>query len=423
MVKKLTNNISLKFLSVIFAVLLWLVVLNIDDPVASRTFNGIPVTIKNKEAVTENGKIYEVLDSSDIISIVVKAKRSVLDDLTSSDFVAVADMEELNEEQGTVPISVSIKRYSGKIDEITQKSNNLKVSVEDFVTKQFSITPVYNGEPAAGNVIGETIISPNVIKVSGAKSLVNTVDKVIVRIDVEGMTSDLDLRLVPIMQNAAGETVSSPLLKFDLEDVECKVSLQGTKKVGLNIQVIGSPESGYKFVKLNYSPAYIKIKGDKEALERIESINLDTQILDISGASKNVEKEINVKASLPEGVELAEGENEKVLVTAVIEEMKTKTIEIPTTQVEIKNIPDSLSASITNSVNITVKGDDKVLSSLVSSSIKISVDVSNSEAGTHNYKATVVCPDDVELTEDVYVQVNLTNKSSNGSNNTNNNDL
>ena len=47
MMKRLTNNIGLKLISVVFAVILWLIVVNIDDPVSSRKFSNIPVTVVN----------------------------------------------------------------------------------------------------------------------------------------------------------------------------------------------------------------------------------------------------------------------------------------------------------------------------------------------------------------------------------------
>ena len=44
MKKVLINNIGFKILSLIFAIALWIIVVNIDDPDVTRTFSGIPVT-------------------------------------------------------------------------------------------------------------------------------------------------------------------------------------------------------------------------------------------------------------------------------------------------------------------------------------------------------------------------------------------
>ena len=56
----LTKNIGLKLLAFLIAFILWLVVVNYDDPVMSTTFSGIVVDIQNVESLTDIGKVYEV---------------------------------------------------------------------------------------------------------------------------------------------------------------------------------------------------------------------------------------------------------------------------------------------------------------------------------------------------------------------------
>ena len=74
----LTNNIGLKILSVISAILLWIIVVNIDNPVISRVYSGIPVEIINSSAITSEGKTFEVADDSDVITVVISAERSII---------------------------------------------------------------------------------------------------------------------------------------------------------------------------------------------------------------------------------------------------------------------------------------------------------------------------------------------------------
>ena len=78
MKKMLTNNLGLKLLSVIGAIMLWLIVMNIDDPYTYRDFSPIQVTMLNENVVTDQGKVYKIEDGSDVISIRVWGKKSVL---------------------------------------------------------------------------------------------------------------------------------------------------------------------------------------------------------------------------------------------------------------------------------------------------------------------------------------------------------
>lgn len=58
--KKLTNNLGLKVLAVLFAIALWIVVVNIDDPVKPAQYT-ISVTQDNMDYLTSNGKYSETL--------------------------------------------------------------------------------------------------------------------------------------------------------------------------------------------------------------------------------------------------------------------------------------------------------------------------------------------------------------------------
>ena len=112
MKKKLTNNVGLKILSILFAFLLWLVVVSVDDPVTTKPFSSIPVELINTQAVTGQGSVYEVLDNSDMASIHVTAKRSVLDSLSRDNFKATADMTRMD--GNLVPIEVKAKSAQAK---------------------------------------------------------------------------------------------------------------------------------------------------------------------------------------------------------------------------------------------------------------------------------------------------------------------
>ena len=90
--KKLTNNLGLKVLAVLFAIALWIVVVNIDDPVKPAQYT-ISVTQDNMDYLTSNGKYSETLGGKNTVTFTASAKRSILEKLSNTDFTAVADMD------------------------------------------------------------------------------------------------------------------------------------------------------------------------------------------------------------------------------------------------------------------------------------------------------------------------------------------
>ena len=112
-VKRITNNFGLKILAVIFSGVLWLAVVNIDDPNTTRTFT-TTVSIENGDYLTGIGKYYEIENNSNTVTFKVSGKRSYLERMSNTDFKAVADLEMI-EDMRRVPIEVSPQRYGGNV--------------------------------------------------------------------------------------------------------------------------------------------------------------------------------------------------------------------------------------------------------------------------------------------------------------------
>lgn len=67
------NNIGIKIGSVFFALLIWMIIINIDDPYKTRTFS-VNVETINESALQSVNKVYEVIDGS-TASVKVREKR------------------------------------------------------------------------------------------------------------------------------------------------------------------------------------------------------------------------------------------------------------------------------------------------------------------------------------------------------------
>ena len=77
---KYMENLSLKVIALFFAVFLWLIVINIDDPVDTQTFDNIPVEVKNEQVVKSKGKMYQILDGTENVSVKRKRRKGLDDD-------------------------------------------------------------------------------------------------------------------------------------------------------------------------------------------------------------------------------------------------------------------------------------------------------------------------------------------------------
>ena len=52
MKKKLFNNIGLKLMALLVAILIWIIVVSVNDPIADKVYRDIPVTTSSLRIVT-----------------------------------------------------------------------------------------------------------------------------------------------------------------------------------------------------------------------------------------------------------------------------------------------------------------------------------------------------------------------------------
>ena len=132
MKKSLTNNLSLKILSLVVAIVVWLLVVNIDNPIGTKSYIITDVQLLNEGYLDADGKMCLQDDQQDTIRVTIKANRKTLDKISASDIKAVADLQQavsLDTDPVMVPITVSCERILP--DNIQATPQNLSLHIED----------------------------------------------------------------------------------------------------------------------------------------------------------------------------------------------------------------------------------------------------------------------------------------------------
>ena len=136
MQKRITKNLTLKILAFLIAVFLWLIVVNIDDPVDDKTFSNIPVQVTHEEVITDNNNTYQIVDNTQEVNVTVTAQRSVLDKIKAEDIQATE--EEINKK-----LEEYAKYYNRELEEIKAAMANSRSYLEDEVKFDNTIQFLY----------------------------------------------------------------------------------------------------------------------------------------------------------------------------------------------------------------------------------------------------------------------------------------
>ncbi len=193
MKEKLMNNILLKILSLMIAFFVWLIVVNADNPIMTKSFVISDVQLLNEAYIDADGKMCMQDDEQQPIRVTIRAERKILDGISTSDIRAVADLQQavsLNTDPVMVPITALCDGVSP--ENIQVSPQNLSLHVEDKDTQEFVVNVTTNNtRPDKAYEVGTLTSSPEKIKITGPISLINKIDKVNAAIDVTDAVQDV----------------------------------------------------------------------------------------------------------------------------------------------------------------------------------------------------------------------------------------
>ena len=250
MKKGLMNNWGLKILSFLLAVMLWLIVVNIDDPVTTQTFNNIPVAVTNAEVLAATNQTYQIEDGTQNVSVTVRAKRSVLNKIKADNIKATADMKELTL-QTQIPISVEI---AGE-------------------TKKFPIVPKTTGTVRDGYTLGEIQAVPEMVSIRGPKSVIDSISKVEASVSVSGLSEDVVTKSELVLYDSDNNVIDQSLLANNLgtEGVSVSVQVLETKSVKVEFDTSQiTAADGYSVSDIKYEPDHVNVTGRAEELKKLK---------------------------------------------------------------------------------------------------------------------------------------------------------
>ena len=426
MKKALTRNLGLKLASLVLAFVLWFLVAQIYDPKDTVTFNNIQVRLINTELLDEEGKVYEVLDNSNLVRVTVTGPQSIVkSELRRSDIVAEADMSKLTD-INTIAITYYCENVSNDSVEIKGNHDSVRLNVEDKTSKWIKLESNTIGEVASGYLIGNVTLDQTNIEVTGPKSAISQVDHAGGDINVTDSTSSLSANVDIKLYDADDNELTLESVKKNVNSAHMTVEVLATKEVPVEIEYMGVPEDGYMATgEVESSVPTVRIAGTASALVGISAITVPEDRMNITGQSSDLVDIINLKEYLPSNVRLANKSFDgKITATVYIEPIDTKDLTIPADNISITGVPDGMEAEVTSTAeeyNITVSGLTRDVSILRDSSVTGVLDLNQwmedngleeLTPGNYTIPVTFNLSEDITVDTDVNIHIRLKNADS-----------
>ena len=370
----LLKDWGLKIISIILAVLIWFLWIQIENPTKSKDFSNIKVTIINEDELDLENKVYKVLDNSDTVRVTVTAPKTVIDSLTSEDIIAEADASDM--EDGKIPIKLSLEGDS-TYDSMKASGEAISFSIEDRARKYVNLYSNAEGEVAENYYYNGTTLAQNMIEISGPESEVNQVSYGRVNIDITGASVSLSANMEIELCDEKGKVLNLQNVKKQSDYVQVNVSVLATKKLIVYAGKTGEPAEGYIYSgKISISPEVIAVAGDSYALSSAGRISI-TDPIDISGADENVEKVVDISPYLPNDLLFADSDFDGLAtVTVYVEPKAYKELYVPGENIRITGVPQGMEAALASEgVYVTLSGLSEELDALDASSVTAVIDI------------------------------------------------
>ena len=379
------NNIGLKLLSVLLALLLWLTVMNVEDPTVTQTISDIPVQIENDDVIKSRGYGYTV-ESGEKVDIRVKGRRSVVDSITAEDFTAIADFNSFSSMK-MVPIEVKCTDSHASEIEWTAKTDSMAIIIEAEDTASKSIRIERTGFVKEGYYLYEHSTDTTLVSVKGAESQVANVREVVADIDIEGMKDSGDVEVPLYAVDSEGNKIDSKKITLTPEFITVHFTITPIKEVPLNVRTIGIPAQYYYAGETEYAPKQVQVTADAKVLDNLTSLDID---INITSAEEDVEKQVNLEEYIERyfrnlGLKVVD-QNTTMGIKVPVIRMEEKSLDIKPEDITLTGTDEKYKYNVSSGwmSKVLVRGKAEELTNVEVSDFGLYIDVSGYASGSYS---------------------------------------
>jgi len=363
-----------KLVCLLFAFIFWIYVMEVDSPDYEGEFQDIPLTIVGTTQL-ENEHDLSVFSGHDtLVDIKVKGQKTVISKYSIDDITVRVDVSDIKESgmyslelffelpSDISLISSSVSEVNMFIDQRTSANVDVEVNLRSY--------KISSAEYALGDIVCDT----DTIMVTGPSSIINDIDHALVDIDLKDtqLTESLSTSGEIVLKNQNNGNVDSKFVKLSKATAQVQIPVFVFKEIPLSVLT----KYGFytdKTASITIEPSTVKVKGDPNVLESIDTINITT--LNEKTIKENTDLIVDI--SLPSDVVSVQGQPATASVSVELKGLERKTFFVKSKNIEIIGADGKKVQILDDSLAVTVLGEKSVLNSMKSDDIIVKADISD----------------------------------------------
>ncbi len=378
----LARNFSTLLLALILAVIAWVAAVTSADPNQEQIYL-VPVDIIG---LASNLEITS--DLPDKLSLTLLAPRSILDQITKETGSIQAWMDLTGLESGVhiIPLHYQIESRFRPVRIVDIDPSTTELSLEALISKTIPIQTEVSGEPTLGYQASPPEWSHDEVTISGRASQVEQVTTVKASLNITGAEETIERNLNLLAFDEAGDIVSDVILTPSEVSVVQTITLRGGyRNMVVKVVTTGQVDDGYRQTSISVSPPNVMVFSANPAdVDQLPGY-VETAPLDLTGSFDDIETILGL--SLPEGVSVIGDPNVLVQVGVAAMEGNLKIIRMVET---IGVLPEFEATVAPDSVDVILFGPLPALDALTETDVRVVIDLTGLEVGTHQLAPEVV---------------------------------
>lgn len=375
-------------LSILAAIAIWLYVDLVRQPSVPMKVKDIPVEFAGESTTLADKGLMLLSGYDTTIDLTLKGPRRQLWQINKNDIRIVVDTSTITE-VGSQSLTYQVVYPDGvsknSISVDWASAYRVTVTVGELYSTEVPIQCEVVGTPKKGFYAEEPILDIDKVLLHGQRDDLVNISYAKLTVDI----SDTDKSY----ENAVGFTlydyndiaVDNSAIRPAVKLVQVKVPVKTTKEVPLEIVVKESAGSTLEQTSYTISPKSVTLAGEKDVLDAISSIALDTVYLqDISQAQT-----LYYEIIPPENTELV-GDNQSATVTFTVTGVTEKTVTV--NQFIVERVREGFRGQCTTeSIQVTIRGLTDEIAAITDGQVVAVVDFSKlSTAGEYTLPVNIV---------------------------------
>ena len=368
-------------LSILGAIVAWMVVTIIVQPGTTNTIYNVPVDYTYDSSVYTSRGLSIVSAEDKTVNLKISGDGYTIGSLTASDFVVYPDWSSVRD-SGQKTLRLLVRGANGMLNGVTvtiDGSDNMVDVMFDVVEeKTLPVTVTTNYLTISdGYILYSTEVSKDMVTLSGPSSELDKVTTCTAEVTYSG---ELDSSTPLRFYTSGGTEVNFEYTELEESSVDVTLQVYKMATLPVNVSFINAPRDFDESVLVyELSRKQLKVAGPAEKIDALSTLSIGT--IDLSTFTLNKVYELPIE--LPSDIYLLDNIS-TITLSFDCSGLETKTMNLPSSCVQVVNLPSTYQLTVETErlMNVTLCGPKAALETLTPEQVVVEIDAEDFSVAT-----------------------------------------